>query len=147
MQKTKQNNKAEHTQRQTPLTCSQNPFLFPKPIPVPLPCPSAPCVPRPVDQVLQFLHGLRLAVAAAGEDLAPVVHTDDAIGRVDQEAAAGKRGQITEKPPKILSLERNQGVWRSSLGFWDHAPEELTSLCGQTRWILWPWCCWSLWSL
>lgn len=44
----------------------------------------------PIHQVLQLLHGLRLAVTAAGEDLPAVIHTDDAVGRVDEKTAGNR---------------------------------------------------------
>lgn len=51
----------------------------------------------PVDQVLQLLHGLRLAVAPTGQYLPAIVHPDDAVRCVYQEAA------VQDKTPAGLN--------------------------------------------
>lgn len=55
----------------------------------------------PVDQVLQFLHGLRLTVSATSQYLPAVIHPDDSICCVYEEATAKKTGQVDKKEVRL----------------------------------------------
>lgn len=50
----------------------------------------------PVDEVLKFLHGLRLPISPTGENLSAVVHSDDAIRCVNEKAAVKNKEQKRE---------------------------------------------------